>query len=236
MLAVAVCDDEIIMQREIISKVKSYFEKLKIPVNIQGFLSGEEMLNLGAHFDIVFLDMMMKNLTGLETAQSIRTGNHDCAIIFITSHQDYVFDAFDVNASNYLIKPVSDEKLSRTLNKVMQTREQKNAPPCLLVKRGHSYTKILYDDIIYFESAGHKIDIHTAQNKVGYYEKLDALEQQLDGRFFRCHRAYIVNLDYVFEKQDSQAVLTNGEVLPVSKRKGQDLSENLLKRIRNEVL
>lgn len=237
MLTIAVCDDQIIIQQEIIQKVKAYFEKSDLSVNIQGFASGEELLDCESHFDIVFLDMKMKELTGLDTAAAIRTSNKNCAIIFITSYQDFVFDAFDVDASHYLLKPVSDEKLSRALDKVMRTREQIDEPPYLLVKRGYDYSKILYSDIMYFESTDHKINVHTTGGgKVDYYEKLDILERQLDERFFRCHRAFIVNLEYVFEKKDNQAVLINGEILPVSKRKQQIFSETLLKHLRKEVM
>ena len=118
MLSIAVCDDEIIECCNMAGKLKNILEEMKIPYKIRQFQSGRELLLALESFDIVFLDIMMQGLDGMKTAQIFRRKVPDKILIFVSVSTKYVFDAYDVEAFQYLLKPVDDRKLkSRAENR-----------------------------------------------------------------------------------------------------------------------
>ena len=115
MFSIAVCDDEVIECCHMAKKIKDILEELKIPCMIRRFCNGRELLQASESFDIVFLDIMMQDLDGMKTAQIFREKSFDKILIFISSSREYVFDAYDVEAFQYLLKPVDETKLKRVL-------------------------------------------------------------------------------------------------------------------------
>lgn len=124
MLAIAVCDDEVIECCNMARKIKDILEEMKIPCFIRQFRSGTELLQAVESFDMIFLDIMMQNLDGIKTAQIFRKKAFDKILIFISSSREYVFEAYDVEAFQYLLKPVDDKKLRRVLQKAVLKTER----------------------------------------------------------------------------------------------------------------
>ena len=117
MLSIAVCDDEIIECCNMEKRIKKMIEEMKIPCIIRQFRSGRELLQALESFDIVFLDIMMPEMDGMKTAQLFRKKASDKILIFVSSSREYVFEAYDVEAFQYLLKPVEDRKLKSVLQK-----------------------------------------------------------------------------------------------------------------------
>lgn len=111
MLSIAVCDDEVIECCNMERKIKVILEEMKIPCIIRQFRSGGELLQAPESFDIVFLDIIMQDLDGMKTAQIIRKRMFDKILVFVSSSREYVFEAYDVEAFWYLLKPVDDRRL-----------------------------------------------------------------------------------------------------------------------------
>lgn len=209
-------------------KIRGTLEEMKVPCFLRQFNSGEELLQSEEDFDIVFLDIMMDGLDGMKTAKRIRKKASCRLLVFISASRDYVFDAYDVEAFWYLVKPVEREKLKQVLKKAVLKTEAAS-PDFILVNKGRQKQKIFLRDILYFEIMGRLIDIHKTGGISDYYGKISILEEELREKgFFRCHKSYLVHLKYVKGYNRQEAVLDNGEKIPVSKRRYEEFCKALL--------
>ena len=232
MISVAVCDDEVTECCRMAEKIRKILDEMKIPCIIQQFQSGRELLQASESFDIVFLDIMMNNPDGMKTAQLLRRKAADKILIFVSSSRAYVFDAYDVEAFHYLLKPVDSRKLENVLRKaVLKTESHSQA--FIIVSRERQKKKLLLDDIVYFEIKGRKVDVHGTEGVFTYYEQIGELENKLqDKGFCRCHKSYLINLKYVEGYNRQEVILGNGEKIMIAKRRYEEFCQAVLKFMR----
>lgn len=228
MLSIAVCDDEIVECARMAEKIRGTLEEMKVPCFLHQFNSGEALLQSEENFDIIFLDIMMDGLDGMKTAEGIRKKEFGGLLVFVSSSREYVFDAYDVEAFQYLVKPVDAEKLKRVLQRAVLKTEAVSSD-FILVNRERQKQKIFLQDILYFEIRGRLIDIHKTGGVSDYYGKIGILEEELREKgFFRCHKSYLIHLKYVKGYNRQEAILENGEKIPVSKRRYEAFCKALL--------
>lgn len=233
MLRFALCDDEPHMLDFLSTQIESCLEELGCrDFRLSRFSGGRALLAAEERFDLVFLDVQMDPPDGLETAGTLRRRGDGCRIVFLTVLRERVFDAFEVRAFDYLVKPVDPARLRRTLERALEDLEQRRART-LLVQRGTAREVVPLDEIVYCEVMGRKVYLHREGGGVlDYYDKLADLERRLGGGFFRCHRSYLVNLDHVRGCGGGQVRLSGGEMVPVSRLREGDLTQALLRRMR----
>lgn len=232
MLSIAVCDDEVIECCNMARKIKDILEEMKIPCIIRQFRSGGELLKAIESFDIVFLDIIMQGLDGMKTAQIFREKAYDKILIFVSSSREYVFEAYDVEAFQYLLKPVNDGKLKRVLQKAVLKTENRSQE-FIIVSRERQKKKLFLDDIYYFEIQGRIVDAHGTEGIFTYYEQIGELENKLrDKGFFRCHKSYLINLEYVCGYNRQEVILENGEKIVIAKRRYDRFVQEVLKVMR----
>lgn len=220
-MRILICDDEKSIQSLLKQKVGRFLAEKNISCDILCCGSGEEVLSLakqGMTVDLLFLDIQMPGKNGMEIARILRRQHRDISIIFVTALSDYVYEAFDVDALHYLVKPFTDEKLFQVLDKAVRHRkntatEDSAQPRAILVKRGGLSTKVLLSDIIYAEVFNRKVMLHTVHGDIEYYGKLTDLSEQAGTDFYRTHRAYLVNLHYVEKYNATTVWLEQGTAL-----------------------
>ena len=213
-------------------KIKDILEEMKIPCIIRQFQSGRELLQAMESFDIVFLDIMMQDQDGMKTAKMLRERENEKILIFVSSSREYVFEAYDVEAFQYLLKPVNDRKLKRVLQKAV-LKTEKRSQEFIIVSRERQKKKLFLDDIYYFEIRGRVVDAHGAEGIFTYYEQIGELESKLrDKGFFRCHKSYLLNLKYVDGYNRQEAILENGEAIVIAKRRYEEFCQEVLKAMR----
>ncbi len=232
MLSIAVCDDEVIECCNMEKRIKRVMEEMKIPCIIRQFRSGGELLQTLESFDIVFLDIIMQEMDGMKTAQLFRRKAFDKILIFVSSSREYVFEAYDVEAFQYLLKPVEDRKLKNVLQKAVQKTERRSQE-FIIVSRERQKKKLFLDDIYYFEIQGRIVDAHEPEGIFTYYEQIGELENKLrDKGFFRCHKSYLINLKYVDGYNRQEVILENGERIVIAKRRYEEFCQEVLKAMR----
>jgi DNA-binding LytR/AlgR family response regulator len=232
MLSIAVCDDEIIECCNMARKIKDILEEMGRPCIVRQFQSGGELLQALESFDIVFLDIIMQDLDGMKTAQIFREKASDKIIIFVSSSREYVFEAYDVEAFQYLLKPVDDRKLKRVLQKAV-LKTERCSREFIIVSSERQKKKVFLDDIYYFEIKGRVVDVHGPEGIFTYYEQIGELENKLcDKGFFRCHKSYLVNLKYVDVYNRREVTLENGERIVIAKRRYDKFVQEVLKVMR----
>lgn len=236
MVRIAVCDDEQYMLNKISAMVSAFFgksglqERLPRSVEVTPFSCGETLLQSDRAFDVVILDIQMAGMDGMETARQLRSRGFRGYLIFVTVLGEMVFRSFEVQAYDYLVKPVGKEQFERTMERLLASLMQREAGKKLLVQRGYDSSIIAFDEIVYCEITGRKIYLHLVSSEViGYYDKIENLETKLDRRFYRCHRSYLINMEYLRGYSNGAAKLEGGAEIPVSRLRSKDFSEVILR-------
>lgn len=232
MIKFAICDDEPFMVQELSGYLTKYMQEKHLPHSIHTFSNGQALLESSCDFDLIFLDIQMEQPDGMETARRLRQQGNPSLLIFVTILKECVFDAFEVEAYDFLVKPLEHAHFRRTMNRAIRSLEQQPEKN-VVVRRGISCDVVPLSQIVYCEIQSRKIYIHQNNgNILDYYEQLGSFEQRVDGRFFRCHRSYLVNLDYVRGIRAGEVILSQGDKLPVPKKRERDLTQALLRRMK----
>lgn len=228
LIYIAICDDEPIMLEKLFQNIQTFFQNQNSQFEIFTFTSGSELLNCKIKFNLIFLDIEMSGLSGMDVAKKLREMKSDCYLVFITVLSEYVFDSFEVAASDYLLKPVDFSRLHRTLDRIYNLLKQENNDNLIIFSKLNGCKSIPLKDIFYCETINHKMFIHTKDNIIEHYIKMEELEIKLNDSFFKCHRSYLVNLKYVYGFEKDFALLHNGIQIPVSRLRRQAFSQAIL--------
>lgn len=214
-MRIAICDDEKNIRELIANKVAKQYPVAEIIF----FQSGEELILSDESMDILFLDIQMSGIDGMSTARELRKKDKSVILIFVTAVEEYVFQAFDVGAFNYIVKPIDDGKFSDVLHRAVDEwssqniNEKEPEERYVLINNSGVHTKVILDEIVYAEVFNRKVVIHKLDGEIEYYGKMSDLESLAGDSFFRPHRAYLINFKYV-EKYDATTIyLERGTVL-----------------------
>ena len=177
-------------------------------------------------FDILLLDIEMGALNGVELARKIRQENGTVQIVFITGFPDFMAEGYEVSALHYLMKPVSREKLFQVLDRAAAnlTRTEKR----LKVVFDRQTDFVPLDQILYVEAQRQYVVVHTAGGSCRMKASLADTAKELDERFYRCQRSFLVNLSYVVRIKGNCVVLKNGEKIPISRGAGEEIGKAII--------
>ncbi len=216
-MTIAICDDE----KPICEQVEKLVKKQMPDCNTELFASGEALLKETNVFDIIFLDIQMDDINGIQAARMLRNKKEEALLIFITGLKEYVFEAFDVSAFHYLLKPIEEKKFAEVFAKAVSEAEKKRGlteEPFFMKSNGKTII-LNRNHILYVESQNRMVNFHTTNKCLELYSDMRDLEQQLGRNFYRCHRGYIVNMGHIAEYEKDRISLTNGETIGLSRRK-----------------
>ncbi len=217
-MRIGVCDDQREARELAAEKIKCYVPECQIIK----YTSGEEVLAEKDFPDILLLDIQMQGLSGMETARRLRERGSRCSIIFVTAIEDCVFEAFDVEAFHYLLKPFTDDKLGEVLQKairnqedrmVLEEQKEKKKSQCIIINVGGEHMTVRLQDIVYAEVFNRKITLHMLEGDIEYYGKMKDLEAKTGDGFYRTHRAFLVNFKYVRKYDASFVTMEKGRAL-----------------------
>ena len=236
MIRIAICDDEAPTRAYLASLIRAQ----DCPCEVVEYASAGDCLADHRGIDLLFLDIEL-NATGpdgMALARQIREQSAvtQPVIIFVTGYERYVFDAFDVGAFQYLLKPVDEEKFAQVFARAVEQIEAGRVQPQLshaltLQSAGTSRTVPL-DSIYYIESSNHKVVLRLKDGEFSCYAKIRDLEAELGDQFCRVHKGYLVNLAYVEGYSKTELMLTNGEKLLISKYKYPDFVKAYLRFVK----
>ncbi len=230
----AVCDDETEICKDISEKITAIYPE----AIVTEFSSGEELINTKEDFDIIFLDIEMHGIDGMQVAHQLREEGCPSVIIFVTAYENRVFEAFDVGAFHFLVKPVSEERFSEVIKKAVENCSQSDlyaeTEKSIIVKTGGISTKLSLKEIMYAEAFDHILILHTLNGKLEYRERLNKFEKQTDRTFFRTHRSYLINLRYLEKYSSCEVIMDNGDRVLLSKKRYAELVKAYMNYIRSE--
>lgn len=223
MISIALCDDEDIYLKKYGALIDAYFKSVNIPYEVIQFKSGESLLfNLEDYknrFQIIILDVMMGNMNGIQTALKIRQDNESLKIIFLTSSESFVFDAFEANPVHYLIKNKDDYKLPQVLDRIVKKININTSVDNFIYQTKTTFLTVPNASIMYFEVYQRIITMYrVGMDKYDFYCTLKELEKLIDEkRYVKVFRSFIVNMQYIQKIYNHQVELKDGTLLPVSR-------------------
>lgn len=220
MIVVGICDGEQTVRSLLASFVARYRSETSMEIQLLSYSTGEKLLkNYLLDIDLIFLEIPLRKVSGLKIAEHIKQYDKQVRIVFLTTVLSYVLEAYDVGASNYLLKPLSYEKFCKELNRVLEQKLNKEGCHFLEQNKQGLY-KIYFHDVRYIETSGKSTLIHTQNSDIPSNRQMKQFEQLfIDTPLIRCHAGYIVNLRYFQKLEDSTLILTDGTRIPVSRNR-----------------
>lgn len=242
MINVVICDDEKSDVDKLKAVVEDFFKKENTDIIITTYTDGENLLDERAKADIIFLDIEMKKIDGIKTAEKIRRYNMNVPIVYVTNYADYWRRAYSVHAFDFIIKPYIKENVEKVLRDYMRMVEGLEEKRVLL-KTMNGIINIRQADIYYFliEKKKH-ISMTTVNGVYIVRENLRDIYEKLDERqFYMSHKSCILNLCYVERLENGyDIIMENGEFVPLAQNKRSDflkiLSTVMIERIKGERL
>jgi len=215
-LSIAICEDLPDERSYLARMVESFFRERQETCQLSIFSSGEELLSLfrAGRFHILFLDIYMPGLSGMDTARTVRKADRDCSIIFATTSHDHGLDSFEVQASDYLVKPFRREDVYEALDWCVGRHTQSRR--YLQVLSEWEQIDIPLQSLVYIEIQGHQAYLHTRDQVISTRRSLDDLENTIHSSdFIRCHRSFLVNMDYITGIQGKDLCLEDDTRVPI---------------------
>lgn len=199
--------------------LQSYLSSRQVYRVIDTYTSGEAFLENwpSKSYDLIFLDILMEGISGIEVARKIRETDSECLLIFISSSKEYALQGFGVRAFDYLLKPLSEERFQKTMD-LCQNELAKHIR-YIEVKESRTLVKIPLNEIIYTDYYNHYIQIHTGARLIHSYQQFDVFSPLLlcYPQFLCCYRNCIVNMDHVDSVDKHDFVMENGERVPITR-------------------
>ncbi len=231
-MRIAIIEDLQQDSERLIKLLKEYMERYDFALQMECFGSGEEFLDAvePEKFDLCFMDIYMDGISGVETAEKLREKDPRCLVIFLTSSPDFMAEGYRLRAWRYLLKPVDMESICEAMDECIAQVELSKRR--LNVMIGRQEVSLPFSKIYYVATANRSIEIHgkdttLTTNTHVTFEKLTAPLLN-DYRFFCVGKGLVVNLQFVIQVEENCAVMTNGDRLPISRRKRSEVSAALV--------
>lgn len=234
MVRIAIVDDERKIRNEISLLISKYSIENLLEYEIKYFSDGRELIDSDLNFDIIFLDIEMKNVDGIQTAQHIRKIDMNVPIVYVTGYVDYWRRAYKVHAFDFISKPVSQSQINNVLDDFLLAMQKNNKSKIsLYTDEGMNFVNL--DEIRYFYiTEKKKITLNTiTETNVIVKENIGDLYDRLDkDMFYMPHRCCIVNFNFVKNvTKDRLIIMDNGDYLPLSQRKKPEFMKLLSQHI-----
>ena len=225
----AVCDDSSAARAYVTALIEAWGCSRDSLLQIEDYPSAEAFLFAyegNEAVDVLFLDIEMGDMSGVELAKRLRQMGAGLQIVFLTGYMEYIAEGYDVEALHYLIKPVAQEKLGAVLDRAVErlkTREN-----VLLLSLPDGVVRLPLYEIRYLEVRKNYVTLHAVE-EYSVKRSLSELTKELDESFYRIHRSYIVNLRFVKRITRTEVTLKDGAALPLSRKLYDGLNQALIK-------
>ncbi|WP_298903875.1 LytTR family DNA-binding domain-containing protein [uncultured Psychroserpens sp.] len=227
MIDAIIIDDE----PKAIELLENYCARSNDIYHVKSFRNPIEALQFIEHKPphLIFLDINMPNLSGIQLAKLIP---NECHIIFTTAYSEYAVESYNLNAIDYLLKPITHQRFLKAIEKVssiIKTRNDlisKHTKATIMVKSGYEKHQLVLDDILYLEKDGNYMVYHNLTKKILARETIGEALEKLPNTFIQTHKSFIVSIKHI-EKLKSKYVYINDIKIPVSNRYKSTLEDKL---------
>lgn len=230
---IAICDDSNIDIEVLKAALLKYDPYFNITAYSNGELLLEDCLENNKMFDLIFLDILMPKINGIDMARQIHSFSRNSKIIFVSSSSEHYSEAFDVFAFNYILKPINPMRLKEILDQAFVNIKEDRKEQINIFYKGSNYS-IFFKEILYIESEDKKVNFYlTNGNLFKCYNKLNEVYKRLPEAYFvRCHQSYIINVIHV-TSQSKDCFFIGDNMIKISKRYLKESKEKYLLYLSN---
>ncbi len=231
-MKIAICEDEKLCSDILEGYVKKWAMKNGIFVEVHTYTSAEQFLfAVDESFDMLFLDIKMDKMNGVELAYELRERNYKLQIVFTTDLKEYACEGYNVDALNFIFKPVDYEACGKSLDRARKHLSHKKFYMC---KTSESLQRILHEDILCIEMISHTAIIKTKETTYKTRRTISEIIRELDNELFvRCHKSFIVNIQHISSISKKSIVLSNGSEIDVGNVFVSEVNEKFIKYNKN---
>lgn len=233
MVNICLCDDNRVILQKCKDCLKKTAEKYDFDIYIKTFTCGEEIIHYFErfsenHIDIIFMDIIMDQLSGVETSRLLREKGYAGEIIYLTSSNEFAVDAYDTFPFYYLMKNEYAKKLEEVTLQALRRKKEKFKDE-ILCKKGTVIKRIQLDDIQFIEVYGRNIIIHKQKDVFEFMANMELIEEKIRNKgFLRTNRSYIVNLKYVKNIMKNKLEMYSGKLIPLSPKYSIEVKKEIL--------
>ncbi|MCI2956858.1 LytTR family DNA-binding domain-containing protein [Agromyces atrinae] len=219
MIRIAVVEDDPSSLDRLVAHIDRFRSERGEAFHVSTFTDGAELIrHYRPTFDVLLLDIRMERVDGLTAARRIREVDPEVVIIFVTASPQYAIHGYEVSALSYLLKPLSYAAFAQELERVLLRLRRRERRHLLLTTSDGAHHRVDVVDVLYLESVGHHVLVHTTHADHDVVTTLKRLESELDGAgFHRCNNGYLVNLRHVVGVVGNECRLRNGVALQISR-------------------
>lgn len=209
-MRIAIVEDNLTMQNQLHTLLSAIAKKHDINIKVSLFNDGQTFLDqFKDEYDLVYLDVEMPRLDGMQTAQRIRELKSNVYLVFVTNYVQYAIEGYQVEAFDFLLKPINAFTFENHFNKFLKRFEKLKDDSSITIKYKNEVTRLSTQDILYVESEGHYLYFHTQDNTYTSLNTLKEIEKELQAyHFFRANNHYLVNLRYVSSVKEDMAYVS----------------------------
>ena len=233
MLQIAVCDDEARVLADISEQIAQAFAERNCAVELFQTVDSFALLQRmkDENFDVLFLDIDMPRLNGMDIAQALIDGGSQTLLVFVTSHDALVYQSFQYHPFGFIRKSYFAEEIGAVVAGILDERQKRNA---FFTFQSHDgLCRVPLSDIFYFESESNYICLHGTSRMYRFRGTLSALESEWGARgFIRTHKGFLVNQQHVFAIKGDEIQLDNGELLPIGRSNRENVKKMILRYMR----
>ncbi|NOU82722.1 response regulator [Paenibacillus sp. LMG 31459] len=235
-ITIAIVEDDINQARLLESHLTSFGADKGLSFNIVHFPQAVALLeNYTANFDIIFMDIQLPYMNGMDAARSLRALDKEVILIFITNLTQYAIHGYEVEALDYILKPVEYYDFALKMSRAVRRMDEKPGND-ILIATDNGMRKISPKSIRYVETEGHHVIYHTAEGDFRQYATISSIEIKLqEYDFYRCNNCYLVNLAYV-QRIQGYTVVLDGVDLRISQPRKKAFMEKLMEYVKKKNL
>lgn len=233
MVKVAFCDDEARILEDLSVKIKSEFENLSCKIDLYTTENSIELLEYLKNYpvDILFLDIDMPTISGMEIAQTLLNSEIKTLLVFVTGQDALVYKSFKYHPFGFIRKTYFDEEISGIVKSLVE--EMQKSSDTFLFKTNDGFNRIKLRDILYFESESNYINLHTKESVYKFRSTVSAIEKELSTKgFIRTHKGFLVNQEHIFSVKSENVVLSNNVVLPIGRTNRDVIKARIMRYMR----
>lgn len=233
MVKVAFCDDEAKILEDLSVKIKSEFENLSCKIDLYTTENSIELLEYLKNYpvDILFLDIDMPTISGMEIAQTLLNSEIKTLLVFVTGQDALVYKSFKYHPFGFIRKTYFDEEISGVVKSLVEKMQKSS--DTFLFKTNDGFNRIKLRDILYFESESNYINLHTKESVYKFRSTVSAIEKELSTKgFIRTHKGFLVNQEHIFSVKSENVVLSNNVVLPIGRTNRDVIKARIMRYMR----
>lgn len=228
MVYIAICDDESSITNQLLEIIKQYQIDKREEIHCDVYHCGEGLLMVEKEYDIIFLDIYMTGIDGIETAKNLRKKDKTVEIIYLTSYSGLTKEALSVHAFEYLEKPVNKEEIYKQLDDVIariycKKVNDENRHHIIEFNGGKTKIKLSVDEIYFFEREDRRIKVITQKGNFILYETIASIEDKLrQYDFVLPHQSFVININFIKDYFKDQIIMMNNDIIPIAQKRASE--------------